>query len=109
MNTIRQQLTISPVEPVNSAGIVPEFGRCSDLLRLFGLKRGSAYNLLAEGKIKGVLLRVRGQKSGVRLFDLQSVRQFIHSQMNESQTFSRDHTRSKTTQSSNPFRMENKI
>jgi len=44
---------------------------------LFGIKRGTAYNLLADGKIRGVLLRVRGAKSGVRLFDVESVRAFI--------------------------------
>ncbi|MHC1764728.1 MAG: hypothetical protein AB9869_10565 [Verrucomicrobiia bacterium] len=61
----------------------PEFGRVTDCTRLFGLKRGTLYNLLADGKIKGVLLRVRGQKSGVRLIDLQSVRDFINQSAQE--------------------------
>ena len=58
-----------------------EFGRTADLQRVFGLKRGTIYNLLAAGKIRGCLLQVEGKKSGVRLFDIQSVRDFIHSQM----------------------------
>lgn len=73
--------TIEPVKPSDVSGIAPEFGRCADVQRLYGLRRGTLYNLLKDGKIKGVLLRVRGKKSGVRLFDLDSVRQFIRGEM----------------------------
>ncbi len=75
------ETTTSPVEPSNITGATPEFGRVADLTRIFGVRRGTAYNLLRDGKIRGCLLRVRGQKSGVRLFDMESVRQFIRSQM----------------------------
>ena len=74
--------TIEPVQPGNFTGIQPEFGRVADVTRQFGIKRGTLYNLHRDGKVRGVLLRVRGQKSGVRLFDMGSVRDFIHSQMN---------------------------
>lgn len=57
-----------------------EFGRCADVERIFGLRRGTLYNLLRDGKIRGVLLRVRGRRSGVRLFDMNSIRNFILSQ-----------------------------
>jgi hypothetical protein len=73
--------TLSPVQPGNFAGVVPEFGRCADVQRIYGLRRGTLYNLLKAGKIRGCLLRVCGQKSGVRLFDLASIREFIRSQM----------------------------
>lgn len=69
--------TTAPVRADATAGGAPEFGRWRDVERLYGIKRGSAYNLLADDKIRGVLLRVRGQKSGVRLFDLASVRDYI--------------------------------
>jgi hypothetical protein len=65
------------VQKGNFTGCQPEFGRHQDLNRIFGIRRGTAYNLLLDGKIKGVLLRIRGQKSGIRLFDLGSVREFI--------------------------------
>jgi hypothetical protein len=73
--------TTAPVERDNLAGSTPEFGRVADVQKLYGIKRGTAYNLLADGKIRGCLLRVRGEKSGVRLFDLASVRSFIRGQM----------------------------
>ncbi len=73
--------TTEPVLPGNHSGTTPEFGRVADLTRVFGVRRGTAYNLLRDGKIRGCLLRVRGHKSGVRLFDMESVRQFIRSQM----------------------------
>lgn len=73
--------TTSPVKPGEFTGVTPEFGRCTDCTRLYGLRRGTLYNLLNNGKIKGVLLRVKGQKSGVRLFDLNSIRNYIRSQM----------------------------
>lgn len=70
--------------PADCANASIEFGRCADVQRIFGLRRGTLYNLLQDGKIKGVLLRVRGKKSGVRLFAMASVRDFIRSQMEES-------------------------
>jgi len=81
MNREETRFTTAPVQAGDSNGVLPEFGRCADLLRIFGIRKGSAYNLLADGKIRGVLLRVRGRKSGVRLFDLASVREYIRSQM----------------------------
>jgi len=76
-----KKLTSAPVHPGNFTGAQPEFGRTKDLEKLYGLRRGTVYNLLALGKIRGCVLRVRGKKSGIRLFDLESVRQFIRSQM----------------------------
>jgi hypothetical protein len=73
-------LTTEPVQSGNFTGTIPEFGRVADVARHFGIKRGTLYN--RDGKIRGVLLRVRGQKSGVRLFDMASVREFIRSQLN---------------------------
>jgi hypothetical protein len=73
-------MTTAPVQAGNFNNIQPEFGRVADLNRQFGIKRGTAYNLLIDGKIKGCLLRVRGKKSGVRLFDMASVRNYILSQ-----------------------------
>jgi hypothetical protein len=75
-------LTTEPVQPGSFTGTMPEFGRVADVTRNFGIKRGTLYNLHRDGKVRGVLLRVRGQKSGVRLFDLASVRDFIRSQSN---------------------------
>src|SRR5208283_703347 len=70
----RTDKTTKPVEPGNFTGVLPEFGRAADLQKHFGIRRGTAYNLLAAGKIRGVLLRVKGRKSGCRLFDMGSVR-----------------------------------
>jgi hypothetical protein len=75
--------TVSPVEPASLTGAQPEFGRVTDCTRLFGLKRGTLYNLLSAGKIRGVLLRVKGRTSGVRLFHLASVRQLIEAEMTD--------------------------
>lgn len=74
-------LTGVPIKASDCASDNKEFGRWQDVDQIYSIKRGTAYNLLRDGKIKGVLLRVRGQKSGVRLFDLASVRDFIRSQM----------------------------
>ena len=79
--TMKKSKTTKPVEPGNCTGSTPEFGRLADVQRLYGLKRGTCYNLLASGKIRGCLLRVKGKKSGVRLLDLGSVRNLIREQM----------------------------
>jgi hypothetical protein len=79
----KRNTTIEPVQCGDCSHLLPEFGRAADVQRLFGIKRGTLYNLLADGKVKGVLLRVRGQKSGVRLIYLDSVRSFIFKEMAE--------------------------
>ncbi len=58
-----------------------EFGRFPDLENRFGLKRSLSYQLIADGKIRSVALKKKGARSGVRLIDLGSVREFLRSQM----------------------------
>jgi hypothetical protein len=72
---------IDPVHPGNFAGTTPEFGRCADVQRIFGLRRGTLYNLNRSGKIQGCLIRVKGKTSGVRLWDMGSIGNFIRGQM----------------------------
>jgi predicted DNA-binding transcriptional regulator AlpA len=76
-----RRYSTAPVQPGDCTSILPEFGRTPEVTRLFGLKRGTLYNLLRDGKIRGCVLRSRGMKSGCRLWDLASVREFIFSQM----------------------------
>jgi len=60
---------------------IPEFGRVQDVQRLFGIKRGILYRMINEGKVKSVCLREPGNKLGVRLIHLASVRDYINQQM----------------------------
>jgi hypothetical protein len=73
--------TTEPVTPGNFTGARPEFGRASDVARIFGIKRGTLYALLGAGRVKGVLLRVQGKQSGVRLFEMASIEELIRSEM----------------------------
>ncbi len=75
------EFTTEPVKPAEPVAIKPEFARTRDVEASRGIKRGTLYNLYADGKIRGYLLRVRGQKSGVRLWDLESIDAFIRSQV----------------------------
>jgi hypothetical protein len=61
--------------------IDPEFVDCRGLEAGWGIKRSLAYQLLADGKIKGVSLRRRNQIRGKRLFCVDSIRPFLASQM----------------------------
>lgn len=78
-----KKTNIKPVHPGNFTGTMPEFGRCADVQRIYGLRRGSLYNLLRIGKIRGCLIRIKGKKSGVRLWDMASIGNFIRGQMKE--------------------------
>jgi hypothetical protein len=71
--------SLEPVQRGNFEAALPEFGRTSDIQRLFGIKRGTLYNLIQDGRVRSVLLRVRGRKSGLRLIELQSVRDLLRS------------------------------
>ena len=61
--------------------IEPEFVDCRGLEAGWGIKRSLAYQLLNDGKIKGVSLRRRNQVRGKRLFSVDSVRAFLREQM----------------------------
>jgi hypothetical protein len=67
--------------PASSSSIDREFVDCKGLEAVFGIKRSLAYALLADGKIRGVSLRRRNQVRGKRLFQVDSVRSFLNSQM----------------------------
>jgi len=54
-----------------------EYGRFDDLQRRFGIRRSTAYELIGAGKIKSVAVRKKGARSGIRLIDFNSVREFL--------------------------------
>ena len=63
--------------------IDPEFVDCRGLEAGWAIKRSLAYQLLHEGKIRGVSLRRRGAVRGKRLFSVDSVRAFLREQMDQ--------------------------
>ncbi len=75
--------TTAPVIAANCGDVLPEFGRWQDVQRIFGIKRGTLYLLVAEGRIKSVSLRRRGNLKGCRLYYLQSISEYLHRLMNE--------------------------
>jgi Helix-turn-helix domain len=54
-----------------------EFGRFDELERRFGIRRSTAYELINAGKIKSVAVKKKGTRSGIRLIDFGSVREFL--------------------------------
>ncbi|MFM1561027.1 MAG: hypothetical protein ACKJSK_17080 [Roseibacillus sp.] len=76
--------TTNPVQAGDFNEAMREFGRTPDVERCFGIKKGTLYNLFDQGKIRGVTLRPSGHIKGVRLWDMASIRNYIHSQMDES-------------------------
>jgi hypothetical protein len=71
--------TIAPLR--GASHFNPEFVDCKGLEAGWGIRRSLAYQLLADGAIKGVSLRRRGQLRGKRLFSVDSVREFLRAQM----------------------------
>ena len=72
-------VTTQPIAAIG--GLEPEFLRTAEVRTVFGLARGTLYNLAAAGKIRGVLLRATGKKSGIRIWSVESIRAYIRSQM----------------------------
>ncbi len=83
---IKNEITLTPPTAGNFSGTVPEFGRWQDVQRIFGIKRGTLYNLVAEGQIKSVSLRRRGNVHGCRLFYLASISQYLNNLMETQQS-----------------------
>jgi hypothetical protein len=61
-----------------------EFLRTEGVFQVFGIKRGTLYNLHKAGEIQGKVLRVRGKLTGVRIWDVQSIRDYIARQSDSS-------------------------
>jgi len=57
----------------------PEWLRPNDVPKYFGVGRSRVYELIAEGKIKSVSLRQRGQKHGTRLISYDSLSAYLES------------------------------
>jgi hypothetical protein len=57
--------------------VLPEFTDAKGMVDLFGFHRSQSYALAAEGKIRTVCLRKPGALKGKRLFDCQSVRDYL--------------------------------
>jgi hypothetical protein len=72
--------TTQQVTPA-SVHAAPEFADHKGARALFGFSRASLYRLAGEGKIRSVSVRNRGSLRGKRLFDCDSIRGFIASQM----------------------------
>jgi hypothetical protein len=75
------RLTIAPVTPGDFNDMAKQFGRTKDVERIFSVKRGTLYNAEKLGLVRGVLLRLRGQKSGVKLWDMRSIKNWIQGEM----------------------------
>lgn len=82
MNTFTTE-PITVANTNNATNTLPEFGRWQDVQRLFGIKRGTLYNLVNEGQIKSVALRRRGNVHGCRLFHLASISEYLNGLMQE--------------------------
>jgi len=76
--TLAANTTSAQVEP----GVVgsPEFCRPGDVRQLFGVGRSYVYQLIASGAIRSTCLRQRGKRTGVRLIDVASVREYLRGQ-----------------------------
>jgi|LakMenEpi03Aug12_release.lakeMendotaPanAssembly.Ray.scaffolds.fasta_scaffold2735060_1 hypothetical protein len=57
----------------------PEWIRPKDVPRFFALGRTKIYELLAEGKVRSVSLKKRGQKHGTRLISYDSLSAYLES------------------------------
>jgi hypothetical protein len=73
--TAAPRFTTAPVALGSTTGVLPEWGRWRDVQRLFGIRRGTLYNLKAEKKIRSARVH------GCRVFDLASVRAYVNSQL----------------------------
>jgi hypothetical protein len=74
-------MTVGPMTPGDFSDTAKEFGRTKDVERIFSVKRGTLYNAEKLGLVRGVLLRLRGKKSGVKLWDMRSIENWIRGQM----------------------------
>jgi hypothetical protein len=73
------QITVAPVAPGRCTGIMPEFLRPADAVRLFGIGKSTLADWIKRGWITSHLVRRPGNKSGCRLIATASLKSFIQS------------------------------
>lgn len=84
INNGRQSHSTDPVSASpQSAKYDPEFLDAKGIEAIFGLKRSLCYELFKTSKIQAVSLRGRGRTRGKRLFVVDSVREYLTSQIEE--------------------------
>jgi len=76
-------LTNQPPALGNFNSVAMEFGRARDVQNVSGIKRGLLHCLVAEGKIKSVLIRRKGNVHGTRYYYMPSVLAYLHSLMDQ--------------------------
>jgi hypothetical protein len=64
-----------------ASGAERRWGRVRDVEQQFSLKRTTIYSLIKSGRIDSVALCVTGKRCRARLVDLDSVREFVESQI----------------------------
>lgn len=60
-------------------GQKPEWIRPKDVPKFFGIGRSKCYELIAQGRIKSLSLRERGQRNGTRLVSYDSLANYLNS------------------------------
>jgi hypothetical protein len=73
-------LTTKKIVP-SEANLDPEFAGFAKIRELFDLSRTHLHRLSTEGLIRSVSLRQRGKSRGRRLYDVQSVRDYLTSNL----------------------------
>ena len=73
---IGEPLTTTPAIATETK-LNPEFAGYKKIRELFDLSRTHLYRLSCEGRVRSVCLRERGKVRGRRLYDVQSVRNYL--------------------------------
>ena len=78
MDTTHTTKQVPPLEAVTlNNNNQPEWARIPEVIRLFGIKRTRLCQLVADGQIKSVSLRRKGNIRGVRIINCDSVRSLL--------------------------------
>jgi hypothetical protein len=66
-----------------SVGAETEYTDFHGVLKLFGLQRTTAFHLFKAGQIRSISLKHGSETRGKRLYDVQSIRRFLNSRLQE--------------------------
>ncbi len=81
-NNNDRTLTVAPVAAAQPSAAEVEWVDFHGAKRMFGLKRSLLYELAGHRLIKSVSLRRNGNIKGKRLWCVQSIRDYLNSQLN---------------------------
>jgi hypothetical protein len=83
MRTLKENEIAASLAADDQSSPTPRYGRAKTVEHLYGIRRGSLYNLVRLGRVRSCTMKITSKRTRTRLFDLESIEKLIESEMSK--------------------------